>query len=122
MRGITMLREVLVLPVLVVSALFSEGTSVLAENSSSIEKVDVFVAGKDGYNTYRIPPAVRGPDGSLLAICEGRKNNRDDHGDIDLVMKRSSDGGKSWGPLQVLYEEGGHRRITIGNPCPVVDS
>ena len=32
-----------------------------------------------------------------------------------------SDGGRTWGPLEHIYEEGGDREITIGNPCPVVD-
>ena len=60
-------------------------------------------------------------DGDLLAICEGRKTSRADHGDVDLVMKRSSDGGKTWSPLTLVYEQGGEAKITIGNPCPVVD-
>jgi sialidase-1 len=60
-------------------------------------------------------------DGTLLAICEGRKTGRGDHGDLDLVQKRSTDGGKTWGPLELIYEEGGDAKITIGNPCPVID-
>ena len=31
------------------------------------------------------------------------------------------DGGTTWGPVQLVYEEGGDRMVTIGNPCPVVD-
>jgi len=36
-------------------------------------------------------------------------------------MRRSTNHGKTWGPLELLYEEGGARQVTIGNPCPVVD-
>ena len=36
-------------------------------------------------------------------------------------MKRSTDGGETWGPLELIYEEGGTKKVTIGNPCPVVD-
>jgi sialidase-1 len=62
------------------------------------------------------------PAGTVLAFCEGRKANRADHGDVDLVLKRSNDGGRSWGPLELVYEEGGTAKTTIGNPCPVVDA
>ena len=83
---------------------------------------DVFVGGVGGYHTYRIPSLLVSPKGSLLAICEGRKTSMKDEGDIDLVMRRSVDGGKSWGPLALIHEEGGSETITIGNPCPVVDT
>jgi sialidase-1 len=82
---------------------------------------DVFTAGADGYHTFRIPALVVTSQGTLLALCEGRKNDRSDHGDIDLVLRRSADGGRTWGPLELVYEEGGSEKITIGNPCPVVD-
>ncbi len=84
-------------------------------------KVAVFISGTDGYHTFRIPSVIATPKGSLLASCEGRKSNRRDHGDLDLVMKRSTDAGKTWGPLEIIYEEGGDTKITIGNPCPVID-
>src|SRR5262245_59154310 len=64
------------------------------------ERVDVFVSGTEGYHTYRIPAAIVTRAGTLLAFCEGRKANRNDHGDIDLLLKRSADGGKRWSPPQ----------------------
>lgn len=83
--------------------------------------VDVFVRGLDGYHTFRIPAMVRTNAGTLLAFAEGRKNSAGDHGNVDLVLRRSEDGGRSWLPLQLVYEEGGNAKITIGNPVPVVD-
>ena len=83
--------------------------------------VDIFTAGKDGYHTYRIPALIATKKGTLLAFCEGRKTGRGDHGDVDLVLKRSRDGGRTWGPGELVYEEGGAAKITIGNPCPVID-
>ncbi|MCE2439938.1 MAG: exo-alpha-sialidase [Candidatus Latescibacteria bacterium] len=82
-------------------------------------KTNVFNSGRDGYHTYRIPAVLVAPDGSLLAFCEGRRNDRSDHGDIDLLVKRSGDGGNTWSAQRVVYGEPGE--ITIGNPCPVVD-
>jgi len=79
----------------------------------------LFEAGKDGCHTYRIPALVRTTKGTLLAICEGRRKSRADHGDIDLVMKRSFDDGATWAPMQVIHDDDDH---TIGNPCPVVDA
>ena len=37
------------------------------------------------------------------------------------MLRRSTDGGKTWRPIQVVHEEGGDAPVTIGNPCPVVD-
>jgi sialidase-1 len=83
---------------------------------------DVFTSGVGGYHTYRIPSLLVTPGGALLAFCEGRKTGPADHGDIDLLLRRSDDGGRSWGPTTLVYEEGGTRPVTIGNPCPVVDA
>jgi len=87
----------------------------------ALRQVDVFTSGTDGYHTYRIPGVVLSSDDTLLAFCEGRKTGRGDHGDLDLMLRRSTDGGLTWGPMQLVYEEGGTAKITIGNPCPVVD-
>lgn len=76
-------------------------------------------AGEGEYHTYRIPSVIRGSRGVLLAFCEGRRNGRGDAGDIDLLMKRSTDGGRTWGETQVVADFSSN---TIGNPCPVVDS
>ncbi|MCA9246197.1 MAG: exo-alpha-sialidase [Planctomycetales bacterium] len=81
----------------------------------------IFEAGKHGYHTYRIPALITTKQGALLVFCEGRKTSGSDHGDIDMLLRRSTDGGKTWLPQVVIYEEGGDEKITIGNPCPVVD-
>src|SRR5687768_9592958 len=73
----------------------------------------VFVSGRDGYHTFRIPALIPTAAGTLLAFCEGRKAGRGDSGDIDTVMRRSGNGGKSWGPLQLVADDGGN---TFGNP------
>lgn len=80
--------------------------------------VPVFVSGTEGYKSFRIPAIVGLPNGILLAFCEGRVNGAVDFGDIDIVMKRSTDKGKTWSPLQVIAEFG---HLQLCNPAPVVD-
>ncbi|MGC3971961.1 MAG: sialidase family protein [Pirellulales bacterium] len=74
-----------------------------------------------GYRAFRIPALVVTNQGTLLAFCEGRKTSLSDDGDVDLVLRRSSDSGRTWEPLQLIHEEGGDSVVTIGNPCAVVD-
>ncbi|NQT13270.1 MAG: exo-alpha-sialidase, partial [Planctomycetes bacterium] len=81
-------------------------------------KLAVFASGREGYHTFRIPAIVVSGKGTLLAFCEGRRKSGSDSGDIDTVLKRSFDGGKTWGPLQLVWDDGPH---TCGNSCPVVD-
>jgi sialidase-1 len=85
---------------------------------AAVESTVVFQSDTEGYNTFRIPAIVRIASGDLLAFAEARKKSRSDTGDIDLVLKRSHDGGKTWGPLQLLWDDASN---TCGNPCPVVD-
>ncbi|WP_405891068.1 glycoside hydrolase [Streptomyces sp. NBC_01527] len=75
-------------------------------------------SGSGGYASYRIPAVVRTRAGALLAFAEGRVGGRADSGDIDVVVRRSRDGGCTWGPLQVVAAGRGDTR---GNPAPVVD-
>ena len=78
----------------------------------------VFRNGDDGYACYRIPAIIKCPNGELLAFAEGRKRDCGDFGDIDLVMKRSTNHGRTWSQLQVIIDNG---PIKAGNPAPVVD-
>jgi len=84
-----------------------------------LDQTVLFRAGEGGYHTYRIPSLLATKGGAVLAFCEGRKAGRGDAGDIDLLMRRSEDGGVTWGPIRVLWDDGAN---TCGNPCPVVDA
>jgi sialidase-1 len=78
---------------------------------------DVFVSGTGGYSTYRIPAIVRAPNGTLLAFGEGRPSSSDT-GNIDIVLRRSTDNGTTWGTMTVVRDEG---TTSATNPSPVVD-
>ena len=91
----------------------------VALGEAKIKQTDLFVSGEGGYHTYRIPAIVAAGSNVLLAFCEGRKNSAADSGDIDILLKRSMDGGNTWGKTQLIASDG---TDTCGNPCPIVDS
>ncbi len=78
----------------------------------------IYRSGEGGYSCFRIPAIIKTKDGTLLAFAEGRKHDCSDEGDIDLVVKRSSDKGATWSALSVVWDDGDN---TCGNPAPVVD-
>jgi sialidase-1 len=85
-----------------------------------LEKEDVFVRGADGYHTYRIPGLVATRSGALLLFCDARVNSGGDIGKMNLVLKRSLDGGATWEKLQVLGDDPGPE-TKIGNVSAVAD-
>ncbi|HUR59050.1 MAG TPA: sialidase family protein [Opitutaceae bacterium] len=91
----------------------------LGAPSTEFPHQDLFVGGLDGYHTFRIPAMVVSKRGTVLAFCEGRRLNARDFGDVDMLLKRSADGGKTWGALQTVHDEEG--QVTIGNPVPIAD-
>ncbi|TDE14686.1 sialidase family protein [Dyadobacter psychrotolerans] len=83
-----------------------------------LAQTPVFVSGTEGFKSFRIPAIVRAPGGDLLAFAEGRVGGAGDFGDIDIIMKRSSDGGKSWSAIQTVAD---YDKLQAGNPAPVFD-
>ncbi|GAB3451093.1 hypothetical protein GCM10027436_48460 [Actinophytocola sediminis] len=76
-----------------------------------------YTSGTEGYHTFRIPAVVQGKGGTVLAFAEGRVESAGDSGAIKVVLRRSTDGGCSWGPMSVVSTNGD---ATAGNPAPVV--
>ena len=87
-------------------------------NTNTATNQTLFTAGQGGYHSYRIPALVHLPSGTVLAFCEARKYTGRDHDEIDLVLRRSADGGQTWTERQIVVASGGK---TCGNPCPIVD-
>ena len=83
----------------------------------TIQAQIIFKKHQDGYNMFRIPTIVQTKSGKLLAFCEGRGSLRDG-GNIDLVMKSSTDNGLTWSQLKLIWNDA---KNTCGNPSPVVD-
>ncbi len=93
----------------------------LAESAStgSLAQQVLFAAGSGGYHTVRIPALAVTRAGTLLAFCEGRRDGLRDAGQIDILLRRSRDGGETWSDPQVVARRDG---MTCGNPAPVVDA
>ncbi|MBZ0256389.1 glycoside hydrolase [bacterium] len=96
---------------------------------------DLFVAGEAGYEIFRIPGIIVTSKGTLLAYCEARKTSSD-WGRIDVMMRRSTDGGETWSLMKKIVEppadaqlnsvaakEGMtvENNLTINNPLAIAD-
>ena len=77
--------------------------------------IDIFVAGKDDFGSYRIPSIILTRNGALLAFAEGRKE-LNDHAQNKIVLKRSMDTGHSWDKLQIIADAG---MDSLNNPLAV---
>ena len=86
--------------------------------SAQFHEEKIFRKGDYGYDTYRSPALIQTRSGAILAFAEARKNSSSDTGDIDLVMKRSLDGGRTWSEMSIIWDDAEN---VCGNPSPVVD-
>jgi sialidase-1 len=107
---------------------------------AEVEKTDLFWQGMDGFHTYRIPGIVVTANGTILAYCEARKLSAADRGEIEIHLRRSTDGGRSWSePVQIAHmgerlprnpympdvkldkDLGGPEEQTVNNPMAIAD-
>jgi len=98
-----------------------------------IEKTDLFTAGENGFALYRIPGMVVTTKGTVLVYCEARNDAGSDWGEIQVHLRRSTDGGKTWeAARQVAHfgerlhgnprkPVGGETEQTVNNPVAIVD-
>ena len=87
----------------------------------------VRTAGDDGVAAYRIPGLVTTQKGTLVGVYDIRhENSRDLQGHIDVGVSRSTDGGRTWGPMIVAMDMGEWGGLPqnlngVGDPCILVD-
>ncbi|MSQ97138.1 MAG: exo-alpha-sialidase [Gemmataceae bacterium] len=89
----------------------------IAALAADPEIVNVFVPKTDGFKSIRIPSVVVTKKGTVLALAEGRAADAD-QAKNKIVLKRSVDGGKTWGKIAVIAEDGNK---ALNNPCTVVE-
>ena len=100
------------------AVLCSTGAVAADDPGPLLAQQTLFQAGDAGHATYRIPALAVTKRGTVLAFGEGRKNTGSDWDDINMAIRRSLDGGRTWTAIQFIADQG---VLTMGNPCPVVD-
>jgi sialidase-1 len=100
-----------------------------------IQKTDLFVVGDHGYKLFHIPGVAVTAKGTILAWCEARKNGSD-WDDIDILLRRSIDDGKTWSeakkvvhvdgpkeknPFALLLKSTDPKTVTYNNPVLIAD-
>ncbi|MFM1801337.1 MAG: Sialidase precursor [Planctomycetota bacterium] len=100
---------------------------------TDVQRSEVFPAGMNGVSLYRIPGVVVTPTNRILAYCEARKNGSADWGEIEIHLRTSDDGGKTWSePRRIAHQgsriegnprkaSGGEKEQTVNNPVAIVD-
>ncbi len=111
-------------------------TNVCATAEPFLEKIDLFRAGENGFALYRIPGIVVTTNGTVLAYCEARRNSSSDWAEIEIYLRSSTDGGKTWGaPKQIAHlgdrlprsavalkiKKVSETEQTVNNPVAIVD-
>ena len=92
------------------------------------EKVTLWKDGDGGVAKYRIPALATAPNGDLVAACDARTNHGGDlcfHQPINISVRRSSDGGKTWTPPKNSWTwewQPGGVRWSGSDPSLVVDA
>lgn len=93
---------------------------------------DLFVAGEHSVALYRIPGIVVTSRGTVLAYCEARRNKGSDWGEIEVHLRRSTDGGRTWTAPQKIAHQGDRitgksgnaaadAEQTVNNPVAIID-
>lgn len=101
-----------------------------------LEKIDLFESGDHGYQRFHIPGIVVTAKGTVLAWCEARKRDGNDWDDIDILLRRSTDEGKTWSEAKKIVQVDGPKKknpfalqlshtdpntVTYNNPVLIAD-
>jgi sialidase-1 len=114
MMGETLIRKRGTKPRLAILAFCVAAAVSGAAAADEPARTDLFVSGTFGYGMYRIPGLAVTARGTLLAYAEARKSTGSDWDGIDIVIRRSEDGGTTWSPQRVI---GTIRGPIVQNPA-----
>lgn len=106
------------------------GLAMLVAFTLEGQETTLFKSGDLGYACFRIPAlAAWGPEESsaqgpnrprtLFAFAEGRRQNCGDFGDVEILMRKSSDGGQTWSVPRIFVDNG---PLQAGNATPIFDA
>lgn len=76
-------------------------------DSVKTKTIDLFKAGYENSNSYRIPSLLTVSDGAdsvVIAAIDKRNKDASDWYDIDTVIRRSFDNGNTWDSIQTLVD------------------
>lgn len=85
------------------------------------EKRVLFTAEETGSRNCRLPCIIPTPQGTLLAFCEARQGGGGDWDLADIFVKRSDDGGATWGDAHRLVGRHAYGEGNAGNVVAMVD-
>ena len=121
---------------MLLAALYVSQPQSIAAAEPDLEKIDLFEANTEGYALYRIPGIVVTSRGTVLAYCEARRTGKSDWDTIDIMLRRSTDGGCTWRPRQKIADVPGPKQknavalaqklaspddVTYNNPVAIAD-
>ena len=111
LKRLALIEQIALLLFILPFCAFGQGDQYFAEKP-------LFLNESDGYGCFRIPAVVQAPNGDLLAFAEGRTGGCNDFGNLDIIMRRSTDNGMTWDGIEKVVDNGD---LQAGNPAPVVD-
>ena len=73
--------------------------------AQGLDDKDLFVSGTEGVAEFRIPSMITTNSGTVLAVCDARVDRKGDvPNNIDQVIRRSKDNGKTWDEIRTIVD------------------
>lgn len=115
-------HRLIAVAVVVLAALAAVAVTLSVQANDSdhgLHQINLAERGKGGYPQYRIPALTVTNQGTLIAAFDGRPDMADLPSHIAVLIRRSTDGGKTWSPIQVVRS--GPQPDGFGDPSLLVD-
>lgn len=113
------IRNIFIAAAILLVAAIATVRGIHAYRSLAPQTTVVFASGDEGSKYYRIPALAVALDGTIIAVADKRNDSCGDIPNlIDIVCRRSTDGGKTWGPQIVITQ---HDEVGYGDAAIVLD-